>query len=114
MKVRSTAIVGLLLWAASAHGSSLDRSSLKAVLQRASPAFKRCYEGALAVTPELTGNARLHLEVAASGRVSNVTVEFPIEAPQFTQCLREVASKLQFLRGPAPYFLTWPILFKKG
>lgn len=101
----------LLIVAASARASSLDRAALKAVLQRASPQFKRCYERALTDRPELSGRASLRLEIAASGRVTEVTVEFPVEAPRFTQCLRDAAAKLQFLKGPAPYKVAWPIVF---
>lgn len=104
----------LLLSSIAAHASSLDRGALAAVLQRASPGFKRCYEKALQHSPELSGRARLHLEITAGGRVSEATVEFPVEAPELTQCLREVAAKLQFLKGPAPYRLVWPILFRPG
>jgi hypothetical protein len=104
----------LLLLATAASASSLDRAALAAVLWRASPGFKRCYERALEGQPQLEGRARLHLEIAASGRVSAVTVDFPEDAPALTQCLREVAAGLHFSRGPAPYRLVWPIQFQRG
>lgn len=93
--------------------SSLDRGPLRKVLRAASPDFKRCYEAALQRDPPgLEGRAQLKLTVSASGRVEEVEVTFPVEAPQFTQCLRDVAIKLRFLKGPAPYKLVWPVVFR--
>ena len=95
--------------------SSLDREPIKKVLHSANPAFRRCYEAALKRdAPDLEGKARLKISVGESGRVDEVEVEFPSDAPQFTQCLREVALKLRFLQGPAPYTLIWPIIFRAG
>ena len=102
-----------LLLAGTSSASSLDRDALKAVLQRASPGFKHCYETALKrETPGLSGRARLTLTVTAGGRVDEVTVEFPVTDPQFTQCLRDVAMKLHFGKGPTGYKLIWPIVFQ--
>ncbi|MDP1824447.1 MAG: AgmX/PglI C-terminal domain-containing protein [Archangium sp.] len=95
-------------------GSSLDRTAIKAVLQGGSPGFKRCYEAALRRDPpDLEGRARLTLTVAPSGQVSEVSVDFPMIAPGFTQCLRGVALRLRFLEGPAGFKLTWPIVFRQ-
>lgn len=96
-------------------GSSLDRTALKAVLQGGSPGFKRCYEAALQRDPpDLSGLARLTLTVAPSGQVSEVSVEFPLIAPDFTRCLRGVAMKLRFFKGPAEFKLIWPIVFSRN
>lgn len=92
-------------------GASLDRTAIKAVLHGASPGFKRCYERA---PPDLAGRARLTLTVAPSGQVSEVSVDFPGVAPDFTQCLRGVAMKLRFLMGPAEFKLIWPIVFRRS
>ena len=107
-------IAVLLLLAAPALGSSLDRAAVKAVLQRATPRFQRCYERALAERPALAGKAIVRLEISTGGRVETVTVDFPHEVPEFTQCLREAALRLQFLKGPAPWAVAWPIHFKSG
>jgi outer membrane biosynthesis protein TonB len=95
--------------------SSLDREPIKKVLHAANPAFRRCYEAALERdAPGLEGKAALKLSVGENGRVDEVEVDFPTDAPQFTQCLREAALKLRFLKGPAPYRLIWPIIFRAG
>jgi hypothetical protein len=102
-----------LLLIALVASSSLDRTALKAVLQRGNPGFKRCYEDALKHhTPALAGKARLTLTITAAGKVDDVTIDFPVDAPQFTQCLRDVALKLHFLKGPAGYKVVWPIVFQ--
>lgn len=96
-------------------GSSLDRTALKAVLQGGTPGFRRCYEVALeSDQPDLGGRVRLTLTVAPSGQVSGVSVEFPMVAPEFTRCLRRVAMKLRFLKGPAEFKLIWPIVFSRN
>ncbi len=93
--------------------SSLVREPIKRILHSATPAFRRCYEDALKRDdPGLAGKARLKISVGESGRVDEVEVEFPIDAPQFTQCLRDVALKLRFLKGAAAYKLIWPIIFQ--
>ena len=95
--------------------SSLDRGVLKPVLKAAAPQFKRCYERALRRDqPELGGKARLTLTVSPNGTVSEVAVEFPMSAPEFTRCLHDVALKLRFLKGPVEFGLIWPIVFKPG
>jgi hypothetical protein len=95
-------------------GSSLDRGVIKPVLHAASPRFKRCYERALKRDqPELEGKARLTFTVQPSGKVSEVEVEFPMVAPEFTQCLREAGLRVRFLKGPAEIKLVWPIVFKR-
>lgn len=86
---------------------------VRKILSAASPDFRRCSEDALKRDPPgLEGRAQLTLSVSADGHVEDVTVRFPIDAPLFTQCLREVALKLRFLRGPAPYKLVWPVVFR--
>jgi hypothetical protein len=92
--------------------SSLDKEPIRRILHSADPGFRRCYEDALKRDdPGLAGKARLKISVGESGRVDEVEIEFPIDAPQFTQCLRDVAIKLRFLKGPSPYKLIWPIVF---
>lgn len=96
-------------------GSSLDRAAIKAVLQGGTPGFRRCYEAALeSDLPDLGGRVRLTLTVAPSGRVSEVSIEFPLVAPAFTRCLRGVAMKLRFFKGPAEFKLIWPIVFRRN
>ena len=95
--------------------SSLDRNVIKPVLQAAAPDFKRCYERALQRDPpDLAGKARLTLTVQPSGAVSEVAVEFPMIASEFTHCLRQVALKLRFLKGRGEFRLIWPIVFKRS
>ena len=107
-------LAAVLLTSAASAASSLDRALLQSVLRRGSPAFKRCYQRALQVRPALAGKARLTLDVAADGKVSEVTVEFPMLADDFTACLREGAMKLRFPKGPAAFRVVWPVDFKPG
>ena len=96
-------------------GSSLDRNVIKPVLQAAAPDFKRCYERARQRDqPEFAGKASLTLTVQPNGTVSEVAVEFPMIDSEFTQCLREVALKLRFLKGRGEFRLIWPIVFKRS
>lgn len=106
-------LAGVVLLSGVSLASSLDRTALKAVLRRGTPGFKRCYEAALRRDrPDLAGKARLVLTVGPSGQVTEATVEFRLDTPDFTACLREVAMKLRFLKGPAQFQVTWPIQFK--
>ena len=112
--MRSLLLVGVLVWPAAVPASSLDRALLKSVMRRADPGFRRCYEEALRDQPALEGKARLTVNVEPDGRVSEVTVEFPRWAPDFSRCLRDETLRLRFPEGPAAFRLVWPTDFKPG
>lgn len=108
----------LSCWAGAAQASSLDRTSIEAVLRRAAPHFKRCYEAALKQAgPGLAGKAVMRFTVSHTGQVREVTIEFSIgdggvAAPLFVQCLRDRALRVQFPAGPDTYKLVWPVAFR--
>lgn len=92
-----------------ASASSLDRELVRKVMRTASPGFKRCYEQQGA---SLVGKARLTISVSAAGLVSDVKVDLPGASAEFSRCLVDVASRLSFPRGVAPWSLVWPVEFK--
>ncbi len=103
----------LILLALPVQASSLDRQFLAKVMRTATPGFQRCYQAALKRDgPHVEGKVVFALAISETGAVTEVTVELPLEAAPFEQCLHDVAIKLRFPKGISPFRIKWPVLFR--
>ncbi len=72
------------------------RADVEAVLRRAMPRMRRCYEDALARDRRLAGDVRVRFAVDAQGRAKDARLEETLVDTAFAECLEAAIETMRF------------------
>lgn len=95
----------------------MDRELIDAVIQRHMDPIRYCYQRELAHDPELEGRIVLSFTIAASGEVSEATVdETSMDNAAVEDCVRDRFLQMQFpeRQGGGEVVVHYPFLFEPG
>lgn len=96
------------------HLGALDRADIQAVIQRSQGDLKHCYERGLQKNPGLSGRVEVKIVIAATGTVSQATVETSsLNDETVEQCLAERFYRLRFPEpdGGGIVIVRYPLVF---
>lgn len=111
---RSLAVLVVLL-AATAGASSLDKQLIRKVMQTKSKDFQRCYEQALTRDgPSAAGKIVLKLDIESTGEVSAVAAESTFASWELKDCLESAARTLKFPKGAEKFRISYPLIFRQA
>ncbi|HEY0708883.1 MAG TPA: protein kinase [Polyangia bacterium] len=94
----------------------LDRNSLDGVIKGGRHKFTSCFRTHAAQLPNESGQVRIEIAVAATGRVSATKVSaLPASAVGLTACLEETARQLRFPRhADQEVRFAFPLVYRRG
>lgn len=94
------------------RSDTLEPSEITRVVRAHGAEMRRCYTDALKKTPNLRGKVRVHIVIAASGRVSSATDE-ESDMPDLgvRKCITDAFMKLVFRATTASTHVVIPFLF---
>jgi hypothetical protein len=96
---------------------ALPKEEIDAVIKKALPAVKKCYESSLALSPALQGKVVVKFVIAADGSVSSSEIKSStlngVGVDSFQQCLLGVFSRLRFPKpaGGGIVIVNYPLVF---
>jgi outer membrane biosynthesis protein TonB len=90
-----------------------NRASIARVINDGRPYLKACYQRALSRDDKLVqADVKVRVSVAASGRVTNVSVRGPAPFHVLEPCLERAISHWDFPAESAPYTAEFPVEFR--
>jgi serine/threonine protein kinase len=94
----------------------LDLPTLQAVVKRSHHRFTSCFRSYSADLPGASGQVRIELAVAASGKVSSATATLPgFTSAPLSRCLEQEARRLRFPRHPEQEVrFALPLAYRRG
>jgi hypothetical protein len=93
-------------------GVALDASSVRQVIRSLSPAFRKCFDDALAEDPRSDGSLRVTVHIAPTGDVSSVeTTRSGNLSPAVGSCVAAKVRGAKFPASGAPTSVSFPVTF---
>src|SRR5262245_31854436 len=90
-----------------------NRSAIGRVIKDGRPYLKACYQRALSRDDKLVqGDVTVHVSIAASGRVTGVSMRGPAAFRVLEPCLEQAISRWDFPADSAPYTAEFPVEFR--
>lgn len=90
-----------------------NRSEIARVIKDGRPYLKACYQRALSRDDKLVqADVKVRVSIAASGRVTNVSVRGPAPFRVLEPCLERAISLWDFPAESAPYSAEFPVEFR--
>jgi outer membrane biosynthesis protein TonB len=90
-----------------------NRSTIGRVIKDGRPYLKACYQRALSRDDKLVqGDVTVHVSIAASGKVTGVSMRGPAAFRVLEPCLERTISRWDFPAESAPYTAEFPVEFR--